>query len=63
MAIVVTDQNGEIKNFDALEWNFIRLFKRPDGKINALGCFYCGDVQELLWDKFNDRFYFNWIGH
>ena len=63
MAAVITNESGVVKNFDALQWNLIRLFKRPDGKINALGCFACGEVQELLWDKFNDRFYYNWIGH
>ena len=63
MAAVVSDDGGEVKNFDALAWNLIRLFKRPDGKLNVLGCFACGEVQELLWDKFNDRFYYNWIGH
>lgn len=63
MAVVITDQKGAIRNVDALDWNFIRLFKRDDGKINVFGCFACGEVRELLWDKFNDRFYYEWIGH
>lgn len=63
MAVVITDQHGAVRNIDALDWNFIRLFKRDDGKINVFGCFACGEARELLWDKFNDRFYYEWIGH
>jgi hypothetical protein len=63
MALVVTDQMGSIREFDALTWNFIRLFKRDDGKINVFGCFACGEIQELAWDKLNDRFYYVWNGH
>lgn len=63
MAVVVTDQSNKVRNFDALEWNFVRLHKGDDGKMFALGCYECGEVTELLWDRGNDRFYYQWVGH
>ncbi|MYM00359.1 hypothetical protein GR702_21720 [Novosphingobium sp. FGD1] len=63
MGVVVTDSFGEVRLFDPMTWNFSRLFKRDDGIVNILGCFSCGDVKELAWDKFKNRFYFIDIGH
>lgn len=63
MAVLVTDQQGQIKEFDALDWNYIRLVKGDSGRINLLGCYACGEIRELVWDKFNDKFYYEWVGH
>ena len=63
MALVITDEQGAIREFNALEWNFIRIFKREDGKINFLGCFACGEVQELNYNASEKEFYYKWIGH
>jgi hypothetical protein len=63
MALVVTDPSNAIKKFDPLDWDFLRLAKDQDGKINIFGCFNCGDVRELIWDKFNGKFYYEWVGH
>ena len=63
MAVVVTDSQNRVREFDALHWHFIRLFKNSDGKINAWGCYECGEVTQLNWDSGNDKFYWEWIGH
>ena len=63
MALVVTDQSQKVRYFDAMEWNFIRLSKSPQGQLNVWGCFECGEVAQLLYDKGNDKFYIEWIGH
>ena len=63
MALVITDQRGVIREFDAMDWNFIRLFKREDGKVNALGCFGCGEVREINYNAAEKEFYYKWIGH
>jgi hypothetical protein len=63
MALVITDQQGTIRDFDALDWNFIRLFKRNDGKVNVSGCFACGEVREVSYNPAAKEFYYKWIGH
>ena len=63
MAVVVTDENNRVREFDALTWYYIRLFKTDEGKINALGCYECGEVTQLNCDEGNDRFYWEWVGH
>lgn len=63
MALVVTDEVGKVLFFDPTEWNLVRLFKRDDGVVNVLGCFACGEVRELAWDRSANRFYFVDIGH
>lgn len=62
-ALVITNADGSLHTFLTQEFDFTRIFKRADGKINVFGCFACGDVSELLYDSENDRFYQNWIGH
>lgn len=63
LALVITDSQNQIRFVDATEWSFIRIFRRDDGKLNILGCFACGEVRELAWDRGGDRFYFVDIGH
>jgi hypothetical protein len=63
MALVITDHTGNIREFDALNWNFIRIFKRTDGGINLLACFACGEIQELRYNPSDREFYYKWIGH
>lgn len=64
MAVVITDEAGRVRDFDALDWNFIRLAKGKDGSsLRVMGCYNCGEVRELAWDKGNDRFYYTWVGH
>lgn len=63
MALTVTDSLGRIMYFDEMPWTLTRLFKRGDGVINVLGCFACGEVKELAWDRLANRFYVVDIGH
>lgn len=63
MAVIVTDEAGRIRDFDALDWNFMRLHQDDRGRLSVYGCFNCGEVRELAWDQGNDRFYYVWTGH
>ena len=63
MAVVVTDEDGKVRDFDALDWNFLRLQLNDQGRLAVFGCYHCGEVRELAWDQGNDRFYYNWVGH
>lgn len=63
MAVVVTDSSGKIRDFDALDWNFMRLQQASDDKVSVFGCYHCGERRELAWDRGNDRFYYVWTGH
>ena len=63
MALVITDPKGEILEFNATNWNFVRIFKKPNGNINVLGCFACGEVQEIQYNQAGKDFYYKWIGH
>ncbi len=62
-ALLITNADGSLHSFLSQEFDFTRIFRRPDGKINVFGCFACGDVSELLYDSENDRFYQQWTGH
>lgn len=62
MAVLVTNEAGAIQEFDALDWNFMRLEKSEAG-IMIYGCYLCGERRELGYDAGNDRFYYIWTGH
>lgn len=62
-ALLITNPDGSLQSFLPQEFDFTRILKRPDGRLNVYACFACGDVSELLYDGDNERFYQRWIGH